>query len=89
MVDDNSNNSNPLSNAPSRERLMEKLIVKPSDLIMVNVANVDLDYAVKGKTYKNLNQHMRISGLFPAILGKGPWPKLEKNDQLNIKIERN
>ena len=60
MVDDNSNNSNPLSNAPSRERLMEKLIVKPSDLIMVNVANVDLDYAVKGKTYNEMNQHLRI-----------------------------
>ena len=29
------------------------------------------------------------SGLFPAILGKGPWPKLGKNDQLNSKIGRN
>ena len=28
-------------------------------------------------------------GLFPAILGKGPWPKLGKNDRLNIKIGRN
>ena len=26
------------------------------------------------------------TGLFPAILGKGPWPKLGKNDRLNIKI---
>ena len=49
MVDDNTNSSNSLSNAPSRERLMEKLIIKPHDLIMVNVTNVDLDYAVKGK----------------------------------------
>ena len=29
------------------------------------------------------------SGLFPAILGKGPWPKLGKNDRLNIKFWRN
>ena len=28
-------------------------------------------------------------GPFPAILGKGPWPKLGKNNQLNIKIGRN
>ena len=28
-------------------------------------------------------------GPFPAILGKGPWPKLGKNDQLNVKIGRN
>ena len=27
-------------------------------------------------------------GLVPAILGKGPWPKLEKNDGLNIKFGR-
>ena len=25
------------------------------------------------------------TGLFPATLGKGPWPKLGKNDRLNIK----
>ena len=29
------------------------------------------------------------SGPFPAILGKGPWPKLGKKDRLNIKIGRN
>ena len=29
------------------------------------------------------------SGLFPTILGKGPWPKLGKNERLNIKIGRN
>ena len=29
------------------------------------------------------------AGLFQAILGKGPWPKLGKNDRLNIKIGRN
>ena len=34
--------------------------------------------------FENVN-----TGLFPAILGKGPWPKLEKNDRLNIKIGRN
>ena len=46
---------------------MEKLIVKPSDLIMVNVANLDLDYAVKGKTYNKMNQHMRIWYLQPLV----------------------
>ena len=25
-------------------------------------------------------------GLFPVILGKGPWPKLGKNDCFNIKL---
>ena len=30
--------------------------------------------------------YVSISRLFPANLGKGPWPKLGKNDQLNIKI---
>ena len=29
------------------------------------------------------------AGPFPAILGKGPWPKLGKNDRLNIKIGSN
>ena len=29
---------------------------------------------------------MNIQGLFPAILGKGPWPKLGKNDRLNSKL---
>ena len=24
------------------------------------------------------------AGPFPVILGKGPWPKLEKKDPLNI-----
>ena len=24
------------------------------------------------------------AGLFPAILGKGPWPKLGKNDRLTL-----
>ena len=27
-----------------------------------------------------------LTGLFLAILGKGPWPKLGKNDQLNSKL---
>ena len=26
-------------------------------------------------------------GLFPALLGKGPWPKVGKNGRLNIKIK--
>ena len=29
-----------------------------------------------------------LTGLFPAFLGKGPWPKLGKNDQLKSKIGR-
>ena len=28
-------------------------------------------------------------GLYPAILGKGPWSKLRNNDQLNMKIGKN
>ena len=48
LVDDNCNSSNSVSSAPSRDRLMDKLIIKPSEMIMVNVTNVDLDYAVKG-----------------------------------------
>ena len=31
----------------------------------------------------------RASGLLPAILGKGSWPKLGKNYRLNSKIGRN
>ena len=27
-----------------------------------------------------------MTGPFPAILGKGPWPKLGKKDRLNIKL---
>ena len=34
-------------------------------------------------------QVWKTAGLFPAILGKGPWPKLGKNDQLNMEIGRN
>ena len=30
-----------------------------------------------------------LSGLFLAIFGKCSWPKLGKNDRLNIKIGRN
>ena len=30
-----------------------------------------------------------LAGPFPAILGKGSWLKLGKNDRLNIKIGRN
>ena len=30
-----------------------------------------------------------LSGPFPAIFGKGPWPKLGKNNRLNIKFGRN
>ena len=36
-----------------------------------------------------LYQQVRTARLFPAILGKGSWPKLGKNDRLNIKIGRN
>ena len=32
---------------------------------------------------------MDVPGLYPAISGKGPWPKLGKNYQLNIKIGKN
>ena len=32
---------------------------------------------------------VQLTGLFPATLGKGPWPKLGKTDRLNSKIGRN
>ena len=78
MVDDNPNSSNSLSNTPSRERLMEKLIVKPSDLIMVNVTNVDLDYAVKGK---NLKQFSTLSILEASrvLVVSSFWKKKNNN----------
>ena len=38
------------------------------------------------KTSKLPYTKYQISGLFPTILGKGPWPKLGKNDRLNIKL---
>ena len=30
--------------------------------------------------------HTAITGLFPAILGKGPWPKLGKTVQINSQL---
>ena len=40
--------------------------------------------------FSNLHvERWYVSGPFPAILGKGPWPKLGKNVRLNIKIGRN
>ncbi|KAL3856752.1 hypothetical protein ACJMK2_011474 [Sinanodonta woodiana] len=39
--------SNNLTNIPSHDRIMEKLIIKLSDVVVVNAANVDMDYAVK------------------------------------------
>ena len=33
-----------------------------------------------------LASQSRNTGLFPAILGKGPCPRLGKNDQLNSKV---
>ena len=32
---------------------------------------------------------MYMAGPFPAILGKGPWQKLGKNDRLNVKLGEN
>ena len=32
-------------------------------------------------------RYINISGLFSVILGKGPWPKLGKNDRLTSKLE--
>ena len=33
-----------------------------------------------------LNSIFSEAGLFPTILGNGPWPKLGKNDRLNSNI---
>ena len=46
-----------------------------------NVDNFTVDPIIGHSYFK--------AGLFPAIFGKGPWPKLGKNDQLNSKIGRN
>ena len=39
--------------------------------------------------YKGIQSILMVlsanSGLYPAILGKGTWLKLRKNDQLNVK----
>ena len=38
----------------------------------------------------NLDQTaLGAAGLYPAILGKDPWPKLGKNDRLIVKIGKN
>ena len=40
-----------------------------------------------GKNIKSLIKTK--SGRYPAILGKGPWPKFGKNDRLNVNIGKN
>jgi len=37
------------SKAPSKEQILSRLIIKVTDLVMMNAINVDLDYAVRGK----------------------------------------
>ena len=44
-VDDTGNN-----NIPSRELVQEKIIFNCCDILMVTAVDVDLDYAVKGKS---------------------------------------
>ena len=50
MSEDNAN-SNSSSSAPSRERIIDKLIIKNEDVITLNAANVDLEYAVRGEPF--------------------------------------
>ena len=72
-----------------------------SGLQKLGIAVAFLNYNVKGQslvhTVRACEAKVLIlgegeyhkSGLFPAILGKGPWPKLGKTDHLNIKVGRN
>ena len=46
-------------------------------------------YILVSYCLKEIIYGFRTAGLFPAILGKDPWPKLGKNDRLNSKIGRN
>ncbi|XP_053375679.1 ataxin-2-like protein isoform X2 [Mercenaria mercenaria] len=47
MVEENGNEGQSQSSTPSKERIITKLVVKFSDLVSINAANLDLDYAVK------------------------------------------
>ena len=47
------------------------------------------DGQVKTRNQSNGWGKLPLIGLFPAILGKGPWLKLGKNDRANIKFGRN
>lgn len=47
IEDSNSNNTNSVSSTPSRERIVDQLIVKASDVVTISAVNVDLEYAVK------------------------------------------
>ena len=33
--------------------------------------------------------YAQLSGFYPVILGKGPWPKLGKYNRLNVQIGKN
>ena len=59
----------------------------PNCLQRLSAVDKDLKYFIFLNNINSYTVHM--PGLFPAILGKGPWPKLGKNDRLNIKIGRN
>lgn len=43
-----SSNNNTNNTTPSKDRLIEKVIFNMSDILSINVIDVDLDYAVKG-----------------------------------------
>ncbi|XP_060572072.1 ataxin-2-like protein isoform X3 [Ruditapes philippinarum] len=47
MVEENGNGGQTQSSTPSKERILPKLVVKYADLVTINAANLDLDYAVK------------------------------------------
>ena len=68
-------------------------VIKDVKLFLIIYCRI---YCRKFLTLSNQTSHYKskcirilFSGLFPAILGKGPWPRLGKNNRLNIKIGRN
>ena len=72
---------NVMMKAYSEEENWPDDFVKVGDIQASRLEDVIRDFFL-------IYQPKRTLGLFPANLGKGTWPKLEKNDPL-IKIRRN
>ena len=48
-----------------------------------------LNFMYAAVLFAAVSTFARGTRVFPAIFRKGPWPKLGKNNRLNIKIGRN
>ena len=76
---------------PWSEEQVEKVItgrlrvdVISGDFLPISRGRISAPFPIE-----NCHLFFQYPGPFPAILVKGPWPKLGKNDRLNIKIGRN